>query len=111
MTDPIVSAVKADLDARSARWQAKYATTLARHDLSLADWLNHAYEEALDMALYLKRAMAETRAGGAAETASARAAEAASGSPDTAAPAEAAGGQETGQSGRCPACNGTVRRA
>ena len=55
MTDPIVDAVKGDLDARSKRGMEKYGTTLARTDLSKKDWLVHAYEEALDHALYLKK--------------------------------------------------------
>jgi hypothetical protein len=57
MSDPIVAAVQADLGVRSALGQAKYRTTLARTDLGHAAWLQHAYEEALDMACYLKRAM------------------------------------------------------
>ena len=55
--DPIVAAVCADLSARSQLGQAKYGTTLARTDLSRKDWLRHAYEEALDLACYLRRAM------------------------------------------------------
>lgn len=54
-TDPIVHAVKSDLDARSRRGMEKYGTTLARTDLSRKQWLQHAYEEALDHALYLKK--------------------------------------------------------
>lgn len=37
----------------------KYGTTLERTDLSLKDWLQHAYEECLDQANYLKRAIVE----------------------------------------------------
>lgn len=58
-TDSIVEAVKADLDARSQLGIAKYGVTLDRTDLGLGQWLQHAYEEALDHALYLKRAMVE----------------------------------------------------
>ena len=57
--DPVVDAVCADLQARSARGLLKYGTPLARTDLALRDWLQHAYEEALDLALYLKRARLE----------------------------------------------------
>lgn len=57
--DPVVEAVRADLLARSRTGQAKYGTTLARKDLGLRDWLQHALEEAEDMALYLKRAIME----------------------------------------------------
>lgn len=54
---PIVAAVRADLLTRSERGLAKYGKTLARTDLSRAEWLRHAYEEALDLALYLRRLM------------------------------------------------------
>ena len=37
----------------------KYSTTVANNPLTLRQWLNHAYEEALDQAIYLKRAMEE----------------------------------------------------
>jgi hypothetical protein len=32
---------------------------LSRKDIDLKGWLNHAYEEALDMANYLKRSIKE----------------------------------------------------
>lgn len=37
----------------------KYGTTVAENPLELRQWLQHAYEEALDQAIYLRRAMAE----------------------------------------------------
>jgi hypothetical protein len=57
--DPIVAAVRDDLLRRSQLGIAKYGVTLARTDLTLRDWLQHAYEEHLDAANYLKRAIAE----------------------------------------------------
>lgn len=56
---PVVEAVCEDLRSRAAVGYKKYGTTLARQDLELYDWLQHAYEEALDHANYLKRAMRE----------------------------------------------------
>jgi len=53
--------VKADLDAREALGLKKYGTTMDRQDLSLVDWLQHAYEETLDKALYLKKAILTLR--------------------------------------------------
>lgn len=38
---------------------AKYGTTLADNNLSLRAWLQHALEECLDQALYLRRAISE----------------------------------------------------
>jgi hypothetical protein len=57
--DPVVDAVRANLLRRSQLGIVKYGVTLARQDLSLRDWLHHAYEETLDQANYLKRAIIE----------------------------------------------------
>lgn len=57
--DPVVEAVRADLLRRSQVGIAKYGVTLDRTDLTLRDWLQHAYEEVLDQANYLKRAIME----------------------------------------------------
>lgn len=37
----------------------KYKTTVRDNPLSLREWLQHAYEETLDKAVYLKRAIEE----------------------------------------------------
>lgn len=57
--DAVIDAVREDLLRRSQFGIKKYGVTLERTDLTLRDWLNHAYEEALDHANYLKRAMME----------------------------------------------------
>jgi hypothetical protein len=46
--DTVVDAVRADLLRRSQIGIAKYGVTLDRTDLTLRDWLQHAYEETLD---------------------------------------------------------------
>ena len=51
--------VCADLAARQQLGIAKYGTTVADNPLSLREWLQHAYEEALDLAVYLRRAIEE----------------------------------------------------
>lgn len=56
-TDPIVEAVRADLLRRSQVGIGKYGTTLAENPIQLRDWLQHAYEEMLDGANYLKAAI------------------------------------------------------
>lgn len=33
----------------------KYGTTMERDDLSLVEWLQHAQEEAMDLAVYLEK--------------------------------------------------------
>lgn len=48
-----------DIRSRQQVGIAKYGTTLADNPLPLKDWLEHAYQECLDQALYLKRAMEE----------------------------------------------------
>lgn len=55
--DKTVGEVRSDLLERSKRGIDKYGVTLDREDLDLKDWLQHAYEETLDKALYLKRAI------------------------------------------------------
>lgn len=59
MKDSIVESVRKDLDDRSKLGIEKYGVTLDREDIDLRGWLNHAYEETLDKALYLKRAIKE----------------------------------------------------
>lgn len=51
--------VCADIAARQAMGMSKYGVSVQDNDLSLREWLQHAYEEALDMAVYLRRAMEE----------------------------------------------------
>jgi hypothetical protein len=51
--------VIADIAKRQQLGIAKYGTTVAANPLELKQWLQHAYEESLDMAVYLKRAIEE----------------------------------------------------
>jgi hypothetical protein len=53
----VVEAVRADLLRRSQLGVAKYGQTLCRNPIEHRAWLEHAYEEALDFANYLKCAM------------------------------------------------------
>lgn len=48
-----------DIADRQRDGTNKYGTTVDRNPLALKQWLQHAYEEALDQAIYLKRAMKE----------------------------------------------------
>lgn len=52
-------AVCADIARRQAFGFKKYGTTVRENPLSLREWLQHAYEETLDKAVYLKRAIEE----------------------------------------------------
>ena len=52
--DRYVQQVKEKFEQRSQTGINKYDTTLERDDLSIVDWLNHAQEEAMDLALYLE---------------------------------------------------------
>ena len=53
----LLASVIHDLKSREDRGYSKYSTTMDRTDLTEKEWLQHAYEEALDMALYLKKAI------------------------------------------------------
>lgn len=53
--------VCADIAARQRKGVAKYGTTVEANPLSLEQWLTHAYEECLDQAIYLKKAIAVTK--------------------------------------------------
>ena len=55
----IEATVCRDITARQALGVEKYGTTVAANPLPLRDWLQHAYEETLDQAIYLRRAMEE----------------------------------------------------
>lgn len=55
----ILSQVIMDLKVREERGVRTYGTTMDRKDLTEVQWLNHAYEEALDLALYLKKLITE----------------------------------------------------
>lgn len=51
--------VAADIAARQQVGILKYGTTVADNPLPLREWLEHAYQEALDLPIYLKRAIEE----------------------------------------------------
>ena len=53
------AAVCDDIARRQALGRLKYGTTVAENPLSFRQWLQHAYEETLDQAIYLKRAISE----------------------------------------------------
>ncbi len=59
----IEAAVCADIAHRQALGIEKYGQPVAENPAELVAWLQHAYEESLDRAIYLKRAMAEVRSG------------------------------------------------
>ena len=52
-------AVCEDIAKRQKLGIAKYGTTVADNPLVLRDWVQHAYEEVLDLAVYLKRVIQE----------------------------------------------------
>lgn len=55
LEDKIVESVVNEILERSNVGTKKYGTTLNRTDLTELEWLQHAKEEALDMALYLEK--------------------------------------------------------
>lgn len=55
MSDPNVQAVCNMLQSRSQVGLKKYGVDTTREDLTHIQWLRHAQEEALDLAVYLQR--------------------------------------------------------
>ncbi len=55
-SDEIVESLIQEYRERSLKGILKYGTTLEGNQLSLLKWLQHAKEEAMDMALYLHKA-------------------------------------------------------
>jgi hypothetical protein len=55
----IYKEVITDLISREKIGRAKYGTTVDKANLSEKEWMQHAYEEALDFAIYLKRMMSK----------------------------------------------------
>lgn len=53
--DPIVRKVLDRVHKRSQAGIAKYGVTMMRDDTTTVEWLRHAQEEALDLAVYLER--------------------------------------------------------
>ena len=48
-----------DIAERQSLGISKYRTTVEQNPLTLREWLQHAFEETLDQAIYLKRAIEE----------------------------------------------------
>ena len=44
-----------DLLYREEKGKLEYGTTMDRKDLTEEQWLQHAYEESLDLSIYLKK--------------------------------------------------------
>lgn len=65
MADTITPALQAELQARAAVGMKKYGISVSDRPLSKLEWLQHAKEEALDLAVYLQRLIEdEKRTGG-----------------------------------------------
>jgi anthranilate/para-aminobenzoate synthase component II len=59
--DSVVYRIAQLLKNRSETGIRKYGTTLDRTDLEVKQWIDHAIEEALDLALYLERVKNELK--------------------------------------------------
>ena len=59
LPEGIEAEVCADIARRQAFGENKYGTTVAENPLSLRAWLHHAYEETLDLSVYLRRCIEE----------------------------------------------------
>jgi hypothetical protein len=61
MLDSNVKEVIATIEARALVGLKKYNTDTDRDDLTTEEWLNHAREEAMDLAVYLTRCIKEIK--------------------------------------------------
>lgn len=59
--DSVVYRIAHLLKNRSETGIRKYGTTLDRTDIEVKQWIDHAIEEALDLALYLERVKNELK--------------------------------------------------
>jgi hypothetical protein len=63
LTEPVATGTEAavcrDIAERQALGIQKYGCTVADNPLTLREWLQHAYLETLDKAIYLRRAIEE----------------------------------------------------
>lgn len=59
MIEDTEALVCVDIRYRQQMGIKKYGTTVAGNKLTPRQWLQHAYEECLDQAIYLKRLMQE----------------------------------------------------
>ena len=64
MTDTITPALQAELEARAAVGMTKYGISVSDRPLSRLEWLQHAKEEALDLAVYLQRLIEDEKRDG-----------------------------------------------
>ena len=55
----IEQSVAQKIEARAALGLSKYGVTMERGDLGRLEWLRHAQEEAMDLAVYLERLIQE----------------------------------------------------
>lgn len=59
--DSIIYEVAALMRRRADIGKQTYGTTMDRDDLSTEEWLDHAIEEALDLAIYLTKVKRELK--------------------------------------------------
>ena len=60
----IEDSVIAKIKERQKKGEATYGVTMEREDLSERDWLIHAQEEAMDLAIYLEKLIQEKEISG-----------------------------------------------
>lgn len=59
VSDPIVESVMERMANRSAQGIRTYGVPMTRPDVTTIEWLRHAQEEALDLAVYLERIISD----------------------------------------------------
>lgn len=67
VSDPLVESVMERMASRSEQGMKTYGVTMERPDVSTVEWLRHAQEEAMDLAIYLERCIRDLKGGDANE--------------------------------------------
>lgn len=62
LNDPIVVDVIERVKNRADKGMQKYGVAMTRTDTTTVEWLRHAQEEALDLAVYLERCIRDLEA-------------------------------------------------
>lgn len=57
--DPIIEQVVRKINNRSMEGMKKYGVPMTRTDIDTLQWLKHAQEEAMDLAVYLERLISD----------------------------------------------------
>jgi hypothetical protein len=62
LNDPIIVDILERIKSRSDKGMQTYGVPMTRPDVTTVEWLRHAQEEAMDLAIYLERCIRDLEA-------------------------------------------------